>query len=393
MKKNKKILVIGSGFAGLACCLKLIESKFIPTLIDTGKSFEKATNFGDLQSQKENFFFKESFYGIGGQSSIWAGVVNQYTNKELNQIIYSNKKNNFYTTKILSKISSKITTKNFNVSVMINTKTKKIIRLNNIFKKFIREKKINYINSKVEKIYNKNKKLLVKFKNKTTEFDYAFLCCGSKSTTKLLESSHSNKSKIIYSQKFLIPTLININLSNMDFNYPLAQYSLKKNNQNVIYVQVYSLSQMIERYLKTKFFKKINIFNKIGCIYLSTNSNLSDHIMLYSEKIIRNSKSILIKRFSKELFNSKEFSSKFTYLNFFYKMGILAGNHYGGNLPINKKNKKGFVNALCQPIDNNKISIIGSSVFKSISAVPPTLTLFFFSYFKTQEIIKKYFKF
>ena len=78
----------------------------------------------DLQSQKENFFFKESFYGIGGQSSIWAGVVNQYTNKELNQIIYSNK-NNFYTTKILSKISSKITTKNFNVSVMINTKTKK----------------------------------------------------------------------------------------------------------------------------------------------------------------------------------------------------------------------------------------------------------------------------
>ena len=42
---------------------------------------------------------------------------------------------------------------------------------------------------------------------------------------------------------------------------------------------------------------------------------------------------------------------------------------------------------------NNKISIIGSSVFKSISAVPPTLTLFFFSYFKTQQIIKKYFKF
>ena len=71
---------------------KIIESKFIPTLIDTGKSFEKATNFGDLESQKENFFFKESFYGIGGQSSIWAGVVNQYTNKELNQIIYSNKK-------------------------------------------------------------------------------------------------------------------------------------------------------------------------------------------------------------------------------------------------------------------------------------------------------------
>ena len=52
MKKNKKILVIGSGFAGLACCLKLIESKFIPTLIDTGKSFEKATNFGDLQVKK-----------------------------------------------------------------------------------------------------------------------------------------------------------------------------------------------------------------------------------------------------------------------------------------------------------------------------------------------------
>ena len=38
MKKNKKILVIGSGFAGLACCLKLIENKFKPTLIDTGKS-------------------------------------------------------------------------------------------------------------------------------------------------------------------------------------------------------------------------------------------------------------------------------------------------------------------------------------------------------------------
>ena len=122
-------------------------------------------------------------------------------------------------------------------------------------------------------------------------------------------------------------------------------------------------------------------------------SNLSNYITLYNQRLIKNPKSILIKSFSKELFNSKEFSSKFSYLNFFYKMGVLAGNHYGGNLPINKKSKEGFVNTLCQPIENNKVSVIGSSVFKYISAVPPTLTLFFFSYFKTQEIIKKCLKF
>jgi len=274
---------------------------------------------------------------------------------------------------------------------MINIKNKKVTRLNKIFSKLIKEKKINYINTQIKKIFKKKNKLSVQLKNKIKDYDYAFLCSGSKSIINLLPTSHSNKSKIIYSQKFLIPTLINEKIDNKDFNYPLAQYSLKRNNQNIIYVQIYSLSQMIERYFNIKYFKKINMFNKIGCIYLSVNSNLSDHIRVNNQKIIKRSKSFLIKSYCRKLFNSKKFSNKFKYLNFFYQMGALAGNHYGGNLPINKKNKKGFVNLLCQPIENNKISIIGSSVFKSISAVPPTLTLFFFSYFKTQEIIKKIF--
>jgi hypothetical protein len=391
MKRNKKILVIGSGFAGIACCLNLIENKYTPTLVDTGKSFKKDTTLNDLLSQKTNFFHKEKLYGIGGQSSVWAGIVHEYTKKELQEIICLNKRNNFYQKNILSKINSRILTKNYNVSVMIDSKTNKITRLNTIFKKLINEKKINYINSKVKKIYKKEKRLFVKFKNKTSEFDYAFLCCGAKSITKLLKNSHSNQSKIIYSQKFLIPTLINKKLKNIDFKYPLAQYSLKVKNQNEIYAQVYSLSQMIERFLNIKFLKKIDIFNKIGCIYLSVNSELSDHILLNDQKLVYNLKPTLIKKFSKKLFKTKKFSSKFTYLSFFYKMGTLSGNHYGGNLPFNKKKVKGFVNILCQPVENNRISILGSSIFKSISAVPPTLTIFFFSYFKTKEVIKKYF--
>lgn len=391
MKRNKKILVIGSGFAGIACCLNLIENKYIPTLVDTGKAFKKNTTLNDLLSQKKNFFHKEKFYGIGGQSSVWAGIVHEYTKKELKEIICLNKRNDFYQKNILSKINSRILTKNYNVPVMIDTKTRKITKLNTIFNRLIKEKKINYINSKVKKIYAEEKKLFVKFKNKTTKFDYAFLCCGAKSITKLLRNSHSNQSKIIYSQKFLIPTLINKKLKNIDFKYPLAQFSLKVKDQNVIYAQVYSLSQMIERFLNIKFLKRIDIFNKIGCIYLSVNSKLSDNILIGNQKLVYNFKFPLIKKFSKKLFKTKKFSSKFTYLSFFYKMGALSGNHYGGNLPLNKKKARGFVNTLCQPVENNRISILGSSIFKSISAVPPTLTVFFFSYFKTQEVIKRYF--
>ena len=71
MKRNKKILVIGSGFAGIACCLNLIENKYTPTLVDTGKSFKKDTTLNDLLSQKILFGIGASlasflfFYFIG----------------------------------------------------------------------------------------------------------------------------------------------------------------------------------------------------------------------------------------------------------------------------------------------------------------------------------------
>ena len=34
MKKNKNVLIVGSGFSGLACCLRLIQFKIKPTIVD-----------------------------------------------------------------------------------------------------------------------------------------------------------------------------------------------------------------------------------------------------------------------------------------------------------------------------------------------------------------------
>ncbi len=391
MKKNKKVLVLGSGFAGLACCLKLIEHKFKPTVIDYNSIEKQKLSLFDLSDQKKNFFYNENFSGIGGQSSVWTGIVDKYTNKELENLLNSPIESSFYERKVLSKINTIVIKKNFDVSVMVDKKNNKITRLDKIYKKLIKHKKINFINSKIYKILQKKNKILVNVMNKFYEYDYVFLCCGSKSVVKLLPSYHSKNSKIIFSQKFLIPTLINKKILIKDYYFPVAQYSLKEKNKNLIYVQIYSLSQILERYLGIKYLKRINILNKLGFIYLSASSDLSDHININKKKTVKNHNSYLIKKLSIKLFKSKEFYSKFKYFNFFYKLGLLAGNHYGGNLPISNKNKKGYVNFLCQPSGNKKMSILGSSVFKYVSAIPPTLTIFFFSYHKTKEIINKLF--
>ena len=391
MKKNKNVLVVGSGFSGLACCLRLIQFKIKPTIVDYKYNLKKNISIFDLASQKNKFFNLGSFQGLGGQSNIWAGIVNKCSNTELSKQFLKSNFVNFYEEKILSKLNMGILKNNSNVLTLIDKSNLKKVKLNKIYTKMIKGGKINFINSKISKISKIKNKLRVQINNKFYNFDYIFLCCGTKSVIKLLPEHHSKKSKIIFSQKYLIPVLINANNKLKNHNFPIAQFSLKKKNKNLIYVQIYNIGQILSKYFKIKVFNKIKILNKFGLVYLSANSDLSDYILIHNRKTIKKSSPNLIKSLSRKLFMQKKISSRFKILNIYIKLGALAGNHFGGNLPIKNKESKGKVNLLCQPYKMKNISILGTSVFNYISAVPPTLTIFFFSYLKTKEIIKKLF--
>ena len=391
MKKNKNVLIVGSGFSGLACCLRLIQFKIKPTIVDYKNDNKKNISIFDLSSQKNDFFNLGNYQGLGGQSNVWAGIVNKYSNTELSKIFLKSNLTNFYEEKILSKLNMSILENNSNVLTLIDKSNSKTAKLNKIYKKMIKEKKINFISNKINKISKIKNKVRVEINQKSYDFDYIFLCCGPKSIIKLLPEYHSSSSKIIFSQKYLIPALITGNNKLKNYNFPIAQYSLKEKNKNLIYVQIYSLGQILDKYFKIKIFNKIKILSKIGLVYLSASSDLSDYIFIHNQKIVKKSSFNLIKNLSTKLFVQKKFSSQFKILNLYIKLGALAGNHYGGNLPIKNKESKGNVNLLCQPYKTKNISILGTSVFKYIPALPPTLTIFFFSYFKTKEIIKKLF--
>ena len=93
----------------LACCLKLIEHKFKPTVIDYN-SIENKISLFDLLNQKK---FLQLGSGIGGHL-LWTGIVDKYTNKELENLLNSPIESSFYERKFY-KINT-IVIKNFDVS-------------------------------------------------------------------------------------------------------------------------------------------------------------------------------------------------------------------------------------------------------------------------------------
>ena len=55
MKKNKNVLIVGSGFSGLACCLRLIQFKIKPTIVDYKNDNKKIFLFLIYQVKKMIF--------------------------------------------------------------------------------------------------------------------------------------------------------------------------------------------------------------------------------------------------------------------------------------------------------------------------------------------------
>ena len=55
MKKNKNVLIVGSGFSGF-CCVRLIQFKIKPTIVDYKNDNKKNISIFDLSSQKNVIF-------------------------------------------------------------------------------------------------------------------------------------------------------------------------------------------------------------------------------------------------------------------------------------------------------------------------------------------------
>lgn len=397
MSIKKKIAIIGTSFAGYGCCNKLIENNITPTVFEYINNFNYSnilsnkTSIKDIFSQKNNFYLNNNFFGVGGLSNIWGGIVDYYSNKELLEVLnYNNKNDNFYSDKTFKKLNFKIRKIN---QTKILLKNNKLFSSKEYFNNLIKKKKINFLNDRVEKItFNKNNTIIHTL-NKNYIFDYIFLCCGVKSTYNFLKPIFNIKSKIYFSQKFLIPTRIKKKFKNKNIKYPLFSFSFKNKNMIIAYIQVYDLEQIIYKIFKIRFLGSFNILQKFGICYISISSKNSDAIHLLSRKIYKNKKNSNVKKIIKSLFSHKTMLLYIKSYNFIFKLGPLSGNHYGSITPIKKKRSNNFeINRFCQPGNTNKISIFGNSILKYIPAAPPTLTIMIFAYHKTSEIIKKFIK-
>ena len=110
---HKNIAIIGTSFTSYACCKKLIENNIKPTIFDYTNNLSNKLTIKNIFSQKKNFYFKNNFFGIGGLSNIWGGIVDYYTDKELYKTLnFNNKKKIFYSNQTFKKLNIKIVKKN-----------------------------------------------------------------------------------------------------------------------------------------------------------------------------------------------------------------------------------------------------------------------------------------
>lgn len=206
-----------------------------------------------------------------------------------------------------------------------------------------------------------------------------------------METIFNKKSKLYFSQKFIVPIKIKKKFSNEDVKYPLVNFSYKNKNIIDAYIQVYNLEQIIYKIFKINYLKYFSILRKFGIGYISVSSKNSDSINLISGNILK--KKTNIKKIINSLFNHKLIKNYIKPYNLLFKLGLLSGNHYGSIAPMKRKRKYNFeINKFCQPGNTNKISIFGNSILKYIPAAPPTLTIMIFAYYKTSEVIKKFIK-
>ena len=419
-----KILVVGSSFASTIALKNLIESGFKPILIDSDENH----NFSKIQLQKDNRDkILNPIQNIGGLSNYWSGSVNEYSQKDLIDwpISYEDldphyrKISSLIDCKILSNqsmikpyikedipINKNVINENKNAflkfgNILADKKNNEFNKLDDIkpfslketILKLVKNNEVDFIQGKVIKFYEKKNKIFIEFinnKKKTQlEFDYIFLGSGALATYKILYNSIKFEPRLVTlktQKKLLTPILFKKfkpKNENYYFTNPLFQLSINKANIS-IYAQIYNfniniLKTLFPKIKKHEFGKLAYFFlKKFGFAYFTFGSSLCEEFYIQNEKIIINNNNnnvVKILKNNSYLYNYEFSNGLFKLLEFNFNRNALSGNHFGASFPMSKEKAKFNTSINGRLYGIKRLSIIDTSIFSTLSAKPPTLTL------------------
>ena len=436
--RNKKFIVIGSGFTSLVCTLSLIKSGYKPIILDIGTNYLTKDTYTSIFKP---FFYKkkiEDYSFFGGLSEVWKGVVAGSTQSDFETIFIKDKEKlldetlkliknyTFYTNELVDRKKNKFDFVKLNEidakNILFRNKSwigkpiffckkfikKKIIpfETKSFFKVLIKNKKIKYIKGQVQKVSKiKNKKyLFYKSQNKKINkimYNYTFCGAGALSSSKIINNSLNLSDKSVFmntNKKGLFLSIfkekININLDN---SHPIYQGIIMNNEKSKIYLQCYLFSQIFYNFLPNiskglfRIILNLNIFKYLSISFVSIDQNskveITNESKIYAKK--NRLKKFLLKNLFKKINNLQNYFTIYCFGKF---LPSLAGNHFGASFYFKKQNTKkniifsnniGLVNGL------SNFYVIDSASLKRILCIPPTLLSMMHSLRITKKVTNK----
>ena len=395
--------------------LKDTEEKLLRSLAEIDnqrKRFEKdiqealefggLSNYGGLQidhnifpdlkclSKKNKKKLEKSFFEIA-QKAKFLGKFNlnkkDYQNdfkidNSFSNLLTKRKINDFEITKPILAISGK--QKNVKKKINLNSIKESTNKINaqNYYKKFLKNKNINFHNYVVEKIFSKKNKFALVCKNKNQKkIFYAnkvVFACGTLVTTKLIMDFLNIKKEIkikehprlisLFFSKYKIENYLNFMPSQMlirkDSTSKSFLIDFRPGNKSIIdtatkiYKFLFPIKFLLNSFRNHMIFSNILLDSRCSNLFMKLKNN--SKALIYSKN--RGALSAF-KKIHKKIFKllRKENLIYPIYKNFFTGSG--SAYHYFGTLPITNKNKKMSVNNLCQLKNFKNIYIVDGSVF------------------------------
>ena len=285
-----------------------------------------------------------------------------------------------------------------------------IFNTSDLFKDFIKNKKINYIpNIKVKSFDELNNEVTIYAENmeinKMVEFkaEYLFLGSGSISTMKILMDTLKIKKDITLASKdqYVAPIYLKFK-SKLDYNQnynTLSEIFIEVNDnkicENNVHIQIYPFSDIILSFLPffKKFFSKYFnfIFRRLMIAQILIPSKFSPLInVTLSEKnslILKSqnnkTSSEIIKKVIKKI-NQKK-SLGFSILNkLMIRLSIGGSQHLGSSFKMSNEPKVSETDIYGRPLGFKNVHIIDSTILPSL----PTATIVFASMSNSLRIAK-----
>jgi len=349
--------------------------------------------FSDIKclSKKNNVKLQQSFLEIAKKIKFLGKFrikgqeyINDFkVDKSFLNLLKKKKINNFKITKPILAISGKKSGKEKNIDLNLIKESTNKINAKNYYKKFLKNKKINFHNYVVKKIFLEKKKIgiICENNNNKKKIFYAkkiVFGCGTLVTTRLIMDFLKIKKEVkikehprlisMFFSKYKIENYLDFMPSQMQIRDDSKGKSFlvdfRPGNKSIIntatkiYKYLLPFKFLLNLFRNYMIFSNILLDSKYSNIFMKLKNNSCAAIYSKTEESYSIFKNVHKKIF-KFLCNEKLIYP--IYKNFLSNHG--SAYHYFGTIPISKKKNKMSVNNLCQLKNFKNIYIIDGSVF------------------------------